>query len=114
MQFVLTQVDATGTSSLVALAVVGLSVLTIAMSVAIAVFLLRGYRRESGTTAQLQLAGGLLLLTSVPELLRIGLPTLTSVGTVTRSLLVSGCELLGLALVLWTIFDFDFDFRGDA
>ncbi|MFD1586497.1 hypothetical protein ACFR9U_05855 [Halorientalis brevis] len=104
MQVVLAQVRTTAGSSLVALAVVGLSVLTIAMSVAIAVVLLRGSRREPGHTGQLQLAAGLLLLTSVPELLRIGLPTVTSVGVVGRSILVSGCELAGLGIILWAVF----------
>lgn len=107
MLVVLAQVRTTGTSSLVALAVLGISALIIVMSVAIAVFLLRGYRRDPGHTGQLQLAAGLILLTSIPELLRIGLPTLTSVGTVERSLLVSGCEILGLAIILWTVFGGD-------
>lgn len=101
---VVLQVRATGTGSLLALAVVGISVLTIVMSVAIAVVLLRGYRRDPGDMGQLQLATGLLLLTSVPELLRLGLPTVTSVGIVGRSMLVSGCELLGLGLILWAVF----------
>ena len=104
MQVVLAQLRTTTESSLVALAVVGLAILTIVMSVAIAVVLVRGSRREPGHTGQLQLAAGLLLLTSVPELLRIGLPTITSVGVVGRSLLVSGCELAGLGIILWAVF----------
>ena len=107
MQVVLAQVQTTGANSLVVLAVFCLSALIVVMSVAIAVVLLRGYRRNPGHIGQLQLAAGLLLLTTVPELLRIGLPTLTSVGTVERSLLVSGCELLGLVVILWTIFGGD-------
>ena len=105
---VLAQVRTTSASSLFALAVLGLSALIIVLSVAIAVVLLRGSRRKPGHTGRLQLAAGLILLASVPELLRIGLPTLTSVGTVERSLLVSCCELLGLAIILWAVF------RGDA
>ncbi|MBZ6496975.1 hypothetical protein [Natrinema longum] len=104
---VVLQLRATETSSLVALAVVAIAVLTIVISVGIAVILLRGYRREPGHMGQLKLAAGLFLLASVPELLRIILPTITSVGVVGRSILVSGCELAGLGIILWTIFGGD-------
>ncbi|RZV06470.1 hypothetical protein [Natrinema hispanicum] len=104
---VVLQLRATGTSSLIAVIVVAISVLTIIMSVAIAVVLLRDYRREPGHMGQLKLAVGLLLLASVPELLRIALPTMTSVGVVGRSILVSGCELSGLGIILRTIFGGD-------
>ncbi|ELY77140.1 hypothetical protein C486_16865 [Natrinema gari JCM 14663] len=89
---------------MVALAIICISALIIAMSVAIALVLLRGYRHDPGHTGQLQLAVGLILLTTVPELLRIALPTLTRVGTIERSFFVTGCELLGLGVILWAIF----------
>lgn len=44
---------------------------------------------------------GPMSITTVPELLRVGLPTLTSVGTVGRSVLVSGSELTGLGIIFW-------------
>jgi len=98
------QFGATGTEPAIAAAVVGLSVLSVALSLAIAVALVRGYRRGPGRTGMLALAVGLLLLTTVPELLRVALPTATGVGVVGRSVLVSGCELVGLGAVLWTVY----------
>lgn len=95
---------ASGTEVWVAVGVLGLSVISLALSVVIAAVLVRGYRRSRGGSGMLLLAVGLLLLTTVPELLRIGLPTATGVGTVGRSVLVSGCELLGLGSVLWAIY----------
>lgn len=97
-------IRATATDPLTGLAVVALSALSIALSAAIAVTLVRGYRRGPGRSGMLSLAVGLLLLTTVPELLRVGLPTLTGVGTVGRSVLVSGCELLGLGAILWAVY----------
>lgn len=98
------QFRATGAELPIVLAVIALSVLSLALSVAIAAVLVRGYRRGPGRTGMLWLAVGLLFLTTVPELLRIGLPTLTGVGTIGRSILVSGCELLGLGTILWTVY----------
>ncbi len=98
------QLRATASEPLIALAVVVLSLLSIALSIVIAVVLVRGYRRGPGRRGMLYLAFGLFLLTTVPELLRIGLPTVTGVGTVGRSVLVSGCELLGLGAILWAVY----------
>ncbi|MBX0286824.1 hypothetical protein [Haloarcula salinisoli] len=98
------QLRATGTEPTVALAVVALSALAIALSLAIAAVLVQGYRRGPGQRDLLVLAVGLLLLTTLPELLRVGLPTATGVGTVGRSVLVSGCELLGLGTILWVVY----------
>jgi hypothetical protein len=100
----LLQLRATGTEPTVALAVVALSALAIALSLAIAAVLVRGYRQGPGDRSLLVLAVGLLLLTTLPELLRVGLPTATGVGTVGRSVLVSGCELLGLGTILWVVY----------
>jgi len=100
----LLQLRATGADPSIALAVVALSVISLVLSVAIAALLVRGYRRGPGRMGMLALAVGLLLLTTVPELLRIALPTLTGVGTVGRSLLTSGCELLGLGTILWAVY----------
>jgi len=100
----LIQLGATGTDPWIATAVVGLSVVSVALSLAIAIVLVRGYRRGPGRTGMLVLAVGLLLLTAVPELLRVGLPTATGVGVVGRSVLVSACELTGLGAILWAIY----------
>lgn len=101
---VLGGVRAPGTDLSVAIGVFALSLLSLALSVVIAVVLVRGYRRGPGRRGMLWLAVGLLLLTTVPELLRIGLPTLTGVSTVGRSILVSSAELLGLGAILWTVY----------
>ena len=98
------QLDATGAAPLVALGVIVLSVISVALSLAIAVVLVRGYRRGPARRGMLWLAVGLILLITVPELLRVGLPTATDVGGVGRSILVSGCELLGLGTILWTVY----------
>jgi hypothetical protein len=98
------QLDATGSAPLVALGVLVLSAVSVALSLAIAVVLVRGYRRGPAHRGMLWLAVGLIFLITVPELLRVGLPTATDVGSAGRSMLVSGCELLGLGTILWTVY----------
>jgi hypothetical protein len=98
------QVRTTAESAWLAVGTLGFSAVSILLSALIAVLLVRGYRRGPGHTGMLALAGGLLLLTTVPEFLRIGLPTVTAVGGLGRSLLVSGCELAGLAAIIWAIY----------
>jgi hypothetical protein len=98
------QFDATGGDLWLVVGIFVLSTLSILLSVLIAALLVRGYRRGPGHTGMLALAIGLILLTTVPELLRFGLPTFTPVGTVGRSILVSGCELAGLGTILWAVY----------
>ena len=100
----LLQLRATQGDLWLTVAILGLSVLSILLSVLITGLLIGGYRRGPGHAGMLSLAVGLLLLTTVPELLRIGLPTLTGVGTIGRSILVSGCELTGLGTIIWAIY----------
>ncbi|WP_254272966.1 hypothetical protein [Haloarcula marina] len=100
----LLQLRATGADPSIAVAVLALSLLSLVLSVVIAAVLVRGYRRGTGGTGLLALAVGLLLLTTVPELLRLGLPTLTAVDVVGRSVAVSACELSGLGTILWTVY----------
>jgi hypothetical protein len=95
---------ASGAGVWVALGALGLSLLSLVLSVVIAGVLVRGYRRGPGHTGMLVLAFGLLFLTTIPGVLRIGLPTATGVGTVGRSVLVSGCELLGLGVILYAVY----------
>ncbi|MBX0297246.1 hypothetical protein [Haloarcula nitratireducens] len=104
MVLILLQIRATGSEPAIALAVLAVSVLAIVLSLTIALVLIRGYRQGPGHRGMLWLAVGLLLLTTIPELLRIGLPTATGIDTLGRSLLVSGCELLGLGIILWAIY----------
>ncbi|GAB6862503.1 hypothetical protein ACFQL0_15935 [Haloplanus litoreus] len=101
---VLLQLRSPSSDPVIALTVVLLTLLSISLSVGIALVLLRGYRRGPGHPGMLYLALGLILLTTVPELLRVGLPTLTGVGTVGRSVLVSGSELTGLGVILWVVY----------
>jgi len=101
---VLLQLRSPSADPVIALAVIGLTVLSISLSVVIAIVLFRGYRRGPGQSGMLYLALGLILLTTVPELLRVGLPTLTSVGPIGRTAFVSGCELAGLGVILWTVY----------
>ena len=98
------QFDATGGDLWLVVGIFVLSTLSILLSVLIAALLVRGSRRGPGHTGMLALAIGLILLTTVPELLRFGLPTFTPVGTVGRSILVSGCELAGLGTILWAVY----------
>ncbi|VTT85953.1 hypothetical protein DM2_1991 [Halorubrum sp. DM2] len=37
-------------------------------------------------------------------MLRVGLPTVTDIGAVGRSILVSACELFGLGTILWVVY----------
>lgn len=98
------QFSATGGKLWFAVGIFGLSALTILLSVLIAALLVRGYRRGPGHAGMLTLAVGLVMLTTVPEILRIGLPTFTAVGTVGQSILTSGCELVGLGAILWAVY----------
>ena len=98
------QFSTTGGDLWLIVVIFGLSALSILLSVLIAVLLIRGYRRGPGHAGMLTLAIGLVLLTTAPELLRFGLPTFTPVGTVGRSILVSGCELAGLGTILWAVY----------
>lgn len=101
---VLLQLQSPSSDPVIALTVIALTLLSISLSIVIAVVLLRGYRRGPGHPGMLYLALGLILLTTVPELLRLGLPTVTSVNVVGRSVLVSGSELAGLGIILWTVY----------
>jgi hypothetical protein len=100
----LVQLEATGSDPLIALGVLALSVLSVVLSLTIAVVLIRGYRRGPAHRGMLWLAVGLIFLITVPELLRVGLPTATDIGDVGRSILVSGCELFGLGTILWVVY----------
>ena len=100
------QLRALGAVPWMALAIFGLWAVSLLLSAGIAVMLFRGYRSspENRNGAVLLLAVGILLLTTVPEFLRVGIPTATSIGAVGRSVIVSGFELLGLGSILWAIY----------
>ena len=98
------QAETTGADPFIALSVIVLSIISVVLSLTIAAVLLRGYRRGPAHRGMLWLAVGLIFLITVPELLRIGLPTATDIGSTGRSILVSGCELVGLGTILWTVY----------
>lgn len=100
----LLQFEATGADPLVALAVLILSVVSVVLSLLIAVVLIRGYRQGPSHRGMLLLAIGLILLITVPEVLRVGLPTATGVGTIGQSVVVTTFELLGLGIIVWTVY----------
>ena len=98
------QFTTTGGELWVFILVLALSVLTILLSVSIAVLLIRGYRSSPGHQGMLLLALGLIFLTTVPEILRIGLPTFTPIDTTGQSILTSSLELGGLGAIIWAIY----------
>lgn len=72
------------------------------LSLVVAAMAYTGYR-ESGNRAQLVLAAGLVLLTTVPQTLRVILPTLTATTALERTVLTTASELCGLIAILYTI-----------
>jgi hypothetical protein len=97
------QATATGGSPIVVvLLLLGLAVAA-GLSLLIAYEALRGYR-GSDDTGMLLLAVGIVLLTAVPNGLRIALPTFTGTAESLRVLVATGSELLGLACILLAIY----------
>jgi hypothetical protein len=100
----MTAVEATGGDPLVVATVLVGLVVALVLGLVIAYELFAGYRRVRNPE-MLQLAVGLVLLTTLPILLRLVLTTFSSVPPATRSLVVSGCELTGLLVILTVIYD---------
>jgi len=97
------QATATGGSPVVVvLLLLGLAVAA-GLSLLIAYEALRGYR-GSDDTGMLLLAVGIVLLTAVPNGLRIALPTFTGTPESLRVLVATGSELLGLTCILLAIY----------
>jgi hypothetical protein len=97
------QATATGGSPVVVvLLLLGLAVAA-GLSLLIAYEALRGYR-GSDDTGMLLLAVGIVLLTAVPNGLRIALPTFAGTSESLRVLVATGSELLGLACILLAIY----------
>ncbi|MGQ3330060.1 hypothetical protein DJ71_05950 [Halorubrum sp. E3] len=98
------QMSATGANPVIAVGVLGLAVISVVLSLTIAVVLIRGYSQGPSHRGMLWLAVGLICLITIPELLRVVVPTATNIGDVGRSILVSGCELFGLGTILRTVY----------
>lgn len=103
MTGVVLQTAVGGSATVVVLALAGLLVAT-GLSALVVVRLVRGYRRN-GTRPMLYLGAGLGLLVTAPMVLRLVFANLVVVSPATRSLATAGLELLGLAAILYAIYD---------
>lgn len=77
---------------------VGLA-LSVVLPLAVVVVAIRGYRRTGGNATALRLAAGIVLVTAVPTLLRLGFGTVVP-GGAWAGLVVRLTELAGLLVVL--------------
>lgn len=91
-----------GSSTLVVLVFVALFVATI-LSLYVAARLYQGYRR-GGTGDVLWLGVGLVLLTTVPLVLRLVLTNVPGLGPTVRALAATACQLTGLLVILGVIY----------
>lgn len=73
--------------------------LSILLPVAVVGVAVRGYRRSDGDTTVLQLVVGIILITAVPTLMRLGFGTIVPGGT-WAGLVVRLTELVGLLAVI--------------
>lgn len=95
---------ATGGSTVVVLATLLALLVATVLSLAVAARLYRGYRRGGGRP-MLGLLVGLVLLTTVPFVLRLVLTNVGDVSATTRALAATASQLLGLLIVLTVVFD---------
>lgn len=91
-----------GSPTLVLAAFVALAVATL-LSLYLAVRLYRGYRTGGGPGMAL-LGLGLVLLTTVPMVLRLVLANVPDVAPTTRAVTVTASQLLGLLLIVVVIY----------
>jgi Kef-type K+ transport system membrane component KefB len=91
-----------GSTEVVVLILLGLAVSSV-LSLAVAYKTVRDYRRNR-ERGRLYFAIGLVLLTTVPILLRVVLTNLDGVSSVERSLVTTLSELLGLLTMLYAIY----------
>ncbi|ELY54595.1 hypothetical protein C491_18374 [Natronococcus amylolyticus DSM 10524] len=90
-----------GSPTVIALVFLSLVLATL-LSVYLALRLYRGYRAGGGR-AMLLLGVGLVLLTTVPLLLRLALSNVGGVAIVWQETIVTACQLLGLVVILGVI-----------
>ncbi|MDG5759800.1 hypothetical protein QA600_10655 [Natronococcus sp. A-GB1] len=90
-----------GSPTVIALVFLSLVLATL-LSVYLALRLYRGHRAGGGR-AMLLLGVGLVLLTTVPMLLRLALSNVGSVAIVWQETIVTACQLLGLVVILGVI-----------
>lgn len=92
-----------GTGSLVVVSLFAGVFVSIALALLIAVRAFRGYRRTQSTPL-LALSAGLLLIVAVPKIANLGLINLTGVAPATISVLTGGCRIVGLGVILASIY----------
>lgn len=97
------QTTAGGDPTVVVLVFAALFVATV-LSVYLALRLYRGYRDGDGGRSMAALGVGLVLLTTVPMVLRVVLASTPGVDGTTRVLLVTASELLGLIVILGVVY----------
>ncbi|WP_293032333.1 hypothetical protein [Natronococcus sp.] len=90
-----------GPPAVIALVFLSLVLATL-LSVYLALRLYRGYRAGGGR-AMLLLGIGLVLLTTVPMVLRLALSNVGSIEVVWQETIVTACQLLGLVVILGVI-----------
>lgn len=97
------QTGTAGGSPTVVLSVfVALFVATV-LSLYLAARLYRGYRAGGGT-GMLVLGVGLVLLTTVPMVLRLLLSNVPGIAPTTQELVATACQLLGLLVILGVVY----------
>jgi hypothetical protein len=94
---------ATGGAPSVVLAVFAALFLATILSIYLALRLYRGYR-EAGNRGMLWLGVGLVLLTTVPILLRLVLSNVGGVPATTRATAATASQLVGLLVVLGVVY----------
>jgi hypothetical protein len=76
---------------------------SIALALLLSVRAYRGFRRTRSQRL-LALSGGLLLIVAVPKVTNLALATATTVSTPTIGVLTAACRVVGLAIILVTIY----------
>jgi len=99
----LVQVDVTGGSAVLVVAVFALLAAASVLSLLVTYRFVRGYLR-TGTRPLLFLASGLFLLTAAPIFARLAFVNVFELPGAYRTLITSGSELLGLLVILYTIY----------
>lgn len=99
----LTPLASVGTNSLAVLSLFAGVFVSIALALLIAVRAFRGYQRTRSRRL-LALSAGLLLIVAVPKLTNLALASLTAVDVSTISVLTEGCRVVGLVVILTSIY----------
>lgn len=94
---------AVGPNSLGVVALFAGVFVSVGLALLISIRAFRGFQRTRSRRL-LALSAGLLLIVAVPKLTNLGLATATSIETQTISILTAGCRVLGLGVILASIY----------